>query len=609
MLTRDGEQVPLSAKGFDLLCRLIDGHGEVVSKDVLLESVWPGQFVEENNLSVQISALRKLLSNGSGSQQYITTISGRGYSFVAPVERGDNDLVVEQRTFERLTIEQEPGGVKELPGTAHSRWPVFAAGFLFLAVGVFFAYRYYSAAGTPKINSVAILPFSNETADPTNEYLTDGLADSVIYSLSQVPDLRVMSRGSVFRYKGTGTDAKTIGNELNVNAVLTGRVTQRGDDLKISAELVSAADNSVIWGEQFSRKLSDIEKLQSDISGSIASKLRFKLTGTRLRSTENAEAYRTYLQALYYWNKRTPENIAASIELFQKAIGQDPQFAQAYGGLAMAYEVQGANTAIANADLPSQFALIDSATDKALEMDENLPEALIVLALKKRRNWDFAGSETSFRRAIELSPSFATAHQWYSELLANLGRHDEAWTEIERARELDPYSRAIMMNIGLRHLSAGRTDDAIAVFGKLTETDPEYAMSYMFLGSAYEEKGMLLEALEPLCKADSLLKIDTLEFCEKENDAVRAAFKSEGPAGYWRENLKISQRLYEQGIMDPVGLAGAYFHAGDKDTGFQLLEKAYAEHHHALTSIKSDPPTRDIVNDPRYKDLVARIGL
>lgn len=607
-LLRDGEQVPLSAKGFDLLCQLVTNGGKVLTKDDLLESVWPGQFVEENNLSVQVSALRKLLSDG-GSQQYIATISGRGYSFVAPVERGEGDLIVEQRTFERVTIEQEPDEIKMLGGKPRLPWPLIAACLVVIALGGLFAYRYYLNAHPPKINSVAILPFANETADPNNEYLTDGLAESVIYSLSQVPELRVMSRGSVFRYKGTAADAKTIGSELNVNAVLTGRVTQRGDDLKISAELVSAADNAIIWGEQFTRKLSDIEKLQTDISGSIASKLRLKLTGTRPKNTENAEAYRTYLQALYYWNKRTPENIAASIELFQKAIAQDPQFAQAYGGLAMAYEVQGANTAIRNEDLASQFALIDSATDKALEMDENLPEALIVLALKKRRDWDFAGSEASFRRAIERSPSFATAHQWYSELLSNLGRHDEAWTEIERARELDPYSRAIMMNTGLRHLSAGRTDDAIAVFRKLTETDPEYAMSYMFLGSAYEEKGMFLEALEPLCKGDTLLKVDPPELCAKESEDVRAAFKSEGPAGYWRENLKITQRLHKQGVMDDVGLAGAYFHVGDKGTGFQLLEKAYAERHHSLISLRSDPPTKDIVNDPRYQNLLVRIGL
>ena len=606
---RDGEPVPLSAKGFELLRHLIENGGKVVTKDELLDSVWPGQFVEENNLSVQVSALRKLLSDGSGRQQYIATISGRGYSFVAPVERDDSDLIVEQRTFERVTIEQEPDEIKMLGGKPRRRWPLIAACLVVLALGGLLAYRYYVNIHPPKINSVAILPFANETSDPNNEYLTDGLAESVIYSLSQVPELRVMSRGSVFRYKGTAADAKTIGSELNVNAVLTGRVTQRGDDLKISAELVSAADNAVIWGEQFSRKLSDIEKLQTDISGSIASKLRLKLTGTRPKSTDNAEAYRTYLQALYYWNKRTPENIAASIEFFQKAIGQDPQFAQAYGGLAMAYEVQTANTAIQHDDLPLHFARIKATADKAIEMDENLPEALIVLATIKKRDWDFAGAEASFKRAIELAPSFATAHQWYSDLLANLGRHDEAWTEIERARELDPYSRAIMMNTGLRHLSAGRTDDAIAVFSKLTKTDPEYPMSYMFLGSAYEDKGMLLEALEPLCKADTLLQIDTPEFCEKENEAVRAAFKTDGPAGYWRENLKIAQRLNKKGVLDQVDLAEAYFHAGYTDTGFQLLEKAYAEHERGLTNLKSDPPTKEIVNDPRYRDLLKRIGL
>jgi TolB-like protein/DNA-binding winged helix-turn-helix (wHTH) protein/tetratricopeptide (TPR) repeat protein len=608
-LFRDGEPVPLSTKGFELLCRLVESGGKVLSKDELLEQVWPGQFVEENNLSVQISALRKLLSNGSSSGQYIATISGRGYSFVAPVERSDGDLILEQRTFERIIVEHEPGGAEMLTDRASHHWPLIAAGFLVIAIGSFFAFRYYTGTRTPKINSVAILPFTNETGDTNNEYLSDGLAESVIYSLSQVPDLRVMSRGSVFRYKGTGTDAKTIGSELNVNAVLVGRVTQRGDDIKISAELVSAADDTVIWGEQFARKLSDIEKLQTDISGSIASKLRFKLTGISPRVTENTAAYNTYLLALYHWNKRTPDNIVKSIDLFKQAIALDPQFNQAYGALAMAYEVQDANGAFSIDEAKEINAQARAAADKALELNDNIAEAHAVLGMRRFQEWDFAGSDASFKRAIAINPNFATAHQWYAEMLGTVGRSDEAETEIKRAYELDPFSRAVIMNLGLRHMAARRTDDAIAIFKRLIESEPDYPMSYSMLGTAYEEKGLLLDALEPECKADVLLKIDPPDVCEKENEEIREIYKREGAAGYWRKNLEISRRLAKKGIVDDVWAASAYFRVGDRDKGFELLEKAFDEHSPDILYIKVEPPFRDLGDDPRYQSLLKRIGL
>jgi DNA-binding winged helix-turn-helix (wHTH) protein/TolB-like protein/Tfp pilus assembly protein PilF len=607
-LRRDGEQIALSAKAFELLCELIAHRGDVVTKDQLLERVWPNQFVEENNLSVQISALRKVLG---GDGRMIATIPGRGYSFVGDVsiiEDALDETIVEQRVIERIVVEDD-GRSRQLSVASRRRWPIYA-GFAVVALALlgFFAYRYINSP-TKKIQSVAVLPFVNATSDASNDYLSDGIAENVTYSLSQMPDVRVMSRDSAFRYKGNAADAKMVGIELNVQAILTGRVSQRGDDMNISAELVSTADNSVLWGQQFSRKLADVGKLQSDIAGSIASSLRFKLTGARPKMTDNAEAYKTYLQALYHWNKRTPDDIVKSIELFKSATEKDPQFSRAYAGLALAYEVQDSNGAFSNAEARKISDLAKAAADKALEMDENLAEAHAVLGMRRFQDWDFAGSETSFKRAIEINPNFATAHQWYAEVLSALGRIDESLAEVEHSYELDPFSRAVLMNVGLRYLAARRTDEAISVFRRLIETEPDYPMAHLMLGTAYEEKGMFLEALDPQCKADVILKIDTQQECDKESDEFREAYRRDGSAGYWRVGLKSMQRLATKGIVDDTWAAGAYIRVDDKDKAFELLEKAYAEHSPDLVYIKVEAPFRDLAGDPRYEDLLRRIGL
>jgi hypothetical protein len=225
------------------------------------------------------------------------------------------------------------------------------------------------------------------------------------------------------------------------------------------------------------------------------------------------------------------------------------------------------------------------------------------------QDWNFAGSDAEFKRAIEINPNFATAHQWYAEMLGALGRNAEADAEIEKAYQLDPFSRAVIMNVGLRHLAARRTDEAIAIFKRLNESEPDYPMAYAMLGTAYEEKGMLLEALEPECKADVLLKIDPPDVCEKENEETREIYQREGAAGYWRKNLEINRRFAKRGIVEDVWAAGAYFRVGDRDTGFALLEKAYAEHSPHVVYIKVDPPYRDLADDPRYQSLLKRIGL
>ncbi len=607
VLTRNGELIALNPKAFDLLLELVSNRGHVVTKDVLLERVWPGQFVEENNLTVHISALRKAFGEKKGENRFIVTVSGNGYKFVGDLEDPSSDEIeIENQTIERIVIEETDARSPRLVSL-----PVlYTTAILLVAVlGGFVAYRYVQAKSSPKINSIAVLPFTNQTSDPGNEYLSDGLAESVTYSLSRVPGIRVMSRGSTFRYKGVNVDLKEIARDLNVEAVLTGRVTRRGDTLTISAELVSAADNSVLWGEQFSRQMSDVDKLESDIAGSIAGRLRFALSGEKKYETHNAEAYRTYLEGLYYWNKRTPDDLRKSIELFDRAVALDPGFSRAYGGLASAWTSLESSGFFSEWERPAIRAKETDAVRRALEVDDSIVEAQASAGRMKFRQWDFAGAEAAFKRAIEINPSYATAYEWYSQLLAATGRDSEATAAINRAYELDPFSRSVMLNLGLRHIEYMRLDQAEAQFRKIIAMEPDYPMAHVYLASALMEKGLLLESREPACRGQVLLKLSTPEACERLNEDFRAAVEQKGPRGFWEKRLQIAQEASRKGDTDHLWLAEEYFAVGDTAKGFEHLEMCFNDRDPGLAYLKVNWPIMNFRDDPRYIDLLKRIGL
>jgi serine/threonine-protein kinase len=485
---------------------------------------------------------------------------------------------------------------------------------LFGAIG--FGYWYFSnrSANLTNIESIAVMPFVNESGNADNEYLSDGMTESLISSLSQLPKLSVKARSSVFRYKGKDIEPQKVGNELSVQAILNGRVVQRGENLTLSLELVDAKTGNQIWGEQYNRKTTDLIALQSEIASDVSNKLRQKLTSADEQQvaktyTANPEAYELYLKGLYHWNKRSGDDLKQAIALFQQAIDKDPAYAKAYAGLALAYGVLGGNTVMTRAESDEAGLKAKSAARKALELDGNLAEAYAVLANEEVDEWNFAQAEIDFKRALELNPNYATARQWYSELLAKFGRHDEALAEIKRAYELDPFSRAVNMNVGLRYLDMHRYDEAVAQFKKLNETEPEYPMAYMFLGGAYEERGMFEEALDPLCKADVLLKINTPENCEREKAAFRETIKKNGATGYWRKVLEIRLKEHEKGIASAVGVAGMYARLGEKERAFEWLEKAFAKRDPELSGLKIDGSFDSVKSDPRFADLLRRIGL
>lgn len=614
VLMRNGEPISLNPKAFDLLLELVLNRGEVVTKDVLLERVWPGQFVEENNLTVHISALRKVFGEKKGENRFIVTVSGNGYKFVGGVDDApDGEIAIESRTIERIIIEEDgspQSDAGQLAGRPSRFWPVYAmVTLVVVTIGGFLAYRYLEATPSSKISSIAVLPFANETSDAANEYLSDGLAESVTYSLSRLPGVRVMSRGSTFRYKGVDANLKEIGSELNVQAVLTGRVTQRGDTLTISAELVSAADDSILWGEQFSRKLTDVDELESDIAGSISNKLRLTLSGEKKYETENADAYRTYLEGLYHWNKRTPDDLRKSIELFERAIALDPHFTRAYGGLASAWSVLESNGFFSEWERPAIRAKEKEAVERALEVDDSIVEAQAVSGRQKLRTWDFAGAENAFKRAIEINPNYATAHEWYSQLLSATGRDAEAMVEINKAYELDPFSRSVMLNMGLRHVEHMRLELAEAHFRKIIAMEPDYPMAYVYLAGTLQEKGLYLESREPACRGAVLLKLTTSEACTKLTNEFETALAQKGPQGFWDKRLEIAQENARKGDADHLELAEAYFAAGNATKGFEHLEICFKERDTGLAYMKINWPIMNFRDDPRYIDLLKRVGL
>ncbi|MGI8543042.1 MAG: tetratricopeptide repeat protein [Aridibacter sp.] len=477
----------------------------------------------------------------------------------------------------------------------------------------FFASR---SANALQIESIAVLPFVNETGSADNEYLSDGMTESLIGGLSQLPKLSVKARSSVFRYKGKEVSPQTAGKELSVQAVLLGRVTQRGETLTLNLELVDAQTENIIWSEQYNRKLNEIVTLQSEVARDVSQKLRQRLTGTDEQRatktyTQNPEAYELYLKGLYHWNKRTPDDLKQAIALFQQAIDKDPAYAKAYAGLALTYAVLGGNMVFTREEGIETLLKAKAAARKALELDNTLAEAYAVLGDVEGLEWDFAGAENDFKRAIELNPSNATAHQWYSELLARLGRNDEALAEVKKAYELDPFSPAVSMNVALRYLEARRYDEAIAQFKKVNQTDPAYPMAYLFLGGAYQEKGMYEEALEAQCKGDVLLKIDTPENCERKKAAIRQAIKKDGATGYWRKDLERLLKEHEQGTASAVSIARVYARLGEKDRAFEWLEKAFAKRDPELSYLKiyESFDFGNIKSDPRFQDLLRRFGL
>lgn len=459
------------------------------------------------------------------------------------------------------------------------------------------------------IESIAVLPFQNRSAEADTEYLSDGLAESLIYRLSQLPNLKVSPTSSVFRYKGKEIDPIKIGQELGVNAVLSGRMVQRGDNLIISAELLDVRHNQLLWGEQYDRKMSDLLATQREIAREIVDKLKLKVSGAEKgldkHYTESNEAYQLYLKGRFSWNRRTAEGFHMALQYFQQAIERDPNFALAYSGLADTYNLLGGPEA--GGDMPpnEMFPKAKAAALKALEIDEALAEAHVSLAHTKYfYDRDWAGAEREFKRAIELNPNYSVAHHWYAIFLSVPGRHSEALAEIRRAHELDPLSLSINAWLGWILVLAGQPDQAIEQLHKTLELDPNFMLAHLRLGYVYEEKGMYAEAISEFKQVLKLTGGRSLGIASLAH-AYALAGKREEAQRNLADLLELSKRNY----VSPASIAMVYIALGDKDQAFALLEKANDIRDMNVVRLKVDPRYASLRSDPRFTDLVQRMGI
>ncbi len=484
---------------------------------------------------------------------------------------------------------------------------------LLLVVG-FFGSKYLFP--TKQIESIAVMPFVNESGNADVEYLSDGMTETLISSLSQLPNLNVKGRSSVFRYKGKDVDTKTLGKELGVQAVLYGRVIQRGDQLTLSLELLDAVTENVIWSGKYDRKQADVVSLQSEIARDVSNKLKTRLSGADTAKVEKGytadpEAYKLYLQGRFYWNKRTAEDLKKSIGYFDQAIARDPGYALAYSGLGAVYQVISGYTL----DPPPNVAYPKARTAslKALEIDPTLaePHATFAVALHDYE-WKHPEAESEYKRAIELDPNYPSAHQWYGNFLLDMGRFQEAIAELKLAIELDPLSPVMNANLGRAYRADHRYDDAIAQYKKTLELVPNFRVAQINLSKTYLLKGMYEEAIEQARQMSISVGIPQAQ-ADKDAAQLKDAYRTSGAKGYWQMRLEIEMEAARANghEPDPYELAGYQLGAGNKEQALDSLEKAVAlgPGMTAILSLKVEPTWDPLRAEPRFKELLRKVGL
>ena len=604
-LRKQGKRIKLQDQPFQVLAALLQRPGDVVTREELRTQNWPADtFVDfDNSLNTAINKLREALGDSADNPRFIETLPRRGYRFVAPVTgaaqmpsasgatSSDTQVIVglfarHKKVF--LTV-------------------AFAAGLILAGLG-YSGYRWLSTSSSPAIDSLAVLPFTNVTADPNADYLSDGLTESLIGSLSRLPNLTVRPRSSVFRYKAKDVDIQKAATELHVGAVVTGRVTQHGDSLLISAELTDTRKNRSLWSEQYDRKLSDALSVQREISGEIATRLREKLTGEQKTQmakggTNDPEAYSLYLKGRYYWDKRTPEGLAKAKEYFQQAIEKDPNYALAYVGLAQYYGVLPEYTYTPAKDVDTKAK---AAVARALAIDDTLAEAHAVLGAVHDGDWEWAAAEREFQRALELNPNNARTHVLYAGHLKFLGRMKEAFEHLRRAIDLDPLNLNGIDNLAEAYIYARQYAQSIEESKKLLEMDPTFVTAHLHLAYAYYFMGVYGLWLEEWEK--------TASFSNDSEDlalvrAVRQEYSKSGFRGAMKRYVELQEEQSKRIYIDPALIASNYAAMGEKDQAFAWLEKGCAEKSVFIQYLKVDPKFDSLRSDPRYTDLLKRMGL
>jgi TolB-like protein/DNA-binding winged helix-turn-helix (wHTH) protein/Tfp pilus assembly protein PilF len=608
-LRKQGIKVKLQQQPFELLAMLLEHPGEVVTREEVQKRLWPADtFVDfDRGLNRATNRLRESLGDDAESPRFIETLPRRGYRFIAPVVKSDESgHVAELVPPQADTV--PTNGSPYSPGYDRVRLRIgFVTALVAIALLTVAAWFAFFRPRHGAIESVAVLPFSNGSSDSNAEYLSDGITESLINNLSQLPNLRVMARSTVFRYKANDADPQKIGNDLHVQAVLSGRLLQQGNVLIIQAELMDVKTGVQLWGGQFNRSAEDVLALQDDLSREIAEKLRVKLTGEQKqrlarRNTEDAEAYRFYLKGRYYWNKRSPEGMQKAASYFQQAIDKDPGYALAYAGLADTYVYLSFFNMVAPRDaMPRAKA----AAAKALEIDDHLAEAHVSLGyISYAYDWDWPAAGRHFDQALALDPAYTRAHIFYPFYLSSRGQSQEAVTVAKSALDLDPASPSLSHSLAVQFYLTRQFDQAIEQCRKTLEMDPNFAVAYAVLGQTYLAKGMNSEAAPVLEKYSALSQgsVDSLALLGYSQARRRKKSQALRTIDELKETSKNS-------FVPAFYFALVYAALEDKDQAFMWLEKGYDERFARFAYLKLEALWDPLRSDERFRDLVRRVGI
>jgi len=603
LLRLDGESIPLTPKAFDLLLMLVENKGHLLEKDELMKMLWPNTFVEEANLSNNISQLRKALSIDP-VHQYIETVPRRGYRFIADVTELSPTLdPVEQPDSK---AEERKDSVSTISDTSERRrvFRVVLAVVVMMALGFSIYYFWPNRPMTQQpIKTIAVLPFKPLAADSSDESLEMGMADTLITRLSNVRQLIVRPTSAVRKYTAVDNDELAAGKEQRVDAVLEGTIQKASDKIRVTVRLVRVADGSLLWADQFDEKFTNLFAVQDSISERVAGALAVRLTGDERESltkhhTANTEAYQLYMRGRYFLNKSTEADFRKSIDYFQQAIDRDASYALAYAGLADSYVQLGFYGLMPMSESHPQAR---EAAMRALQIDDKLGEAHAALAIiLTTYYWDWPEAEKQFKRAVELSPNDARGYNWYSQYLSFMGRHDEALSEAMRAQEIDPLSLFLNSNIGMVCFLARQYDQAISAAQKTLELEPDFPVAHMIMGLAYVQKGMYERGISELQKATA----------QPDSRALLAyAFSAAGKRREARKLLDDLEQESKNRYVASAPVAIAYIGIGERDRAIELLEKAYEERLWEMAMLKTNPVFDPLRSDPRFERLMQRVGL
>jgi TolB-like protein/DNA-binding winged helix-turn-helix (wHTH) protein/Flp pilus assembly protein TadD len=617
-LRKRGVRVKLQSQPFLLLVTLLKKQGNLVTREDLRATLWPdGAFVDfDHSLSTAVNKLREVLGDSATHPHFIETLPRRGYRFIAPVEM----VVVEEKEPATLAVPPLEGQIEPaIPSSAAEsapeaarrrwRWAISwkAAGFLvFLIPLAFFVLGRFRTSPPQSIRSLAVLPLENLSGDASQDYFSDGMTDELITKLGQISELRVISRSSVMSYKNVNKPVRQIARELDVDAVIEGTVVRAGSQIRITAQLIDAHSDRHLWAQDYEGDLRNTLALQNKVARDIADQIRIKLSSEEQFALKdgrvvNAESHEAYLKGRFFWNKRTGDDLKKAVEYFNLASAKDPNYAQAFSGLADSYALMG-DWEYGVLDPKDALPKAREAATKALALDNSLSEPHTSLAFAlDLYDWDWKSAETEFKRAIELNPNYATAHQWYAWHLAMVGRNGEAVQEMKKAENLDPLSLIISADMADILLIVRRFDESIKQSRKTLEMDFRFAIAHYELGQALAQQRMFTDAIEELQRA--------IEFSDGNKIFASNLAYIYAIAGKKDKARELLANLMNasQGFSNASEIALVYVGLGEKDQAMNWLEKAYKERFNPSVLLR--PCFDPLRSDPRFQDLMRRIAL